>query len=168
MSHFLVVFFLCLLGVFIPLANYLLIWRCHHDGEGLQMLTFARNSWPLSSEGSLACHTYCDTGHPFIIVIFEDQCHSHLLLSVQKWSCPYPCFYHLGLLRLGFKHRTFRLRGERSSPLCHLESSLESFRSSKNLILSEKRKALKGQLSLKYSRKNAVIWKSQQYFDDIA
>ena len=27
-------------------------------GEGLQILTYARHSWPLSSEGSLACHTY--------------------------------------------------------------------------------------------------------------
>ena len=25
-------------------------------------LTYARHSWPLSSKGSLACHTYCDTG----------------------------------------------------------------------------------------------------------
>ena len=25
-------------------------------GEGLQLLTYARDSWPLSSEGSLACH----------------------------------------------------------------------------------------------------------------
>ena len=41
-------------------------------GEGLQILTFARHSWPLSSEGSLACHTYCDTGHPFIMVISKD------------------------------------------------------------------------------------------------
>ena len=39
-------------------------------GEGLQILTnYARHSWPLSSEGSLACHIYCDTGHPFIMVI---------------------------------------------------------------------------------------------------
>ena len=37
-----------------------------------QILTFARHSWPLSSEGSLECHTYCDTGHPFIMVISED------------------------------------------------------------------------------------------------
>ena len=34
-------------------------------GEGLQILTYGRHSWPLSSEGSLACHIYCDTGHPF-------------------------------------------------------------------------------------------------------
>ena len=34
--------------------------------EGLQILTYTRQSWPLSSEGSLAFHTDCDTGHPFI------------------------------------------------------------------------------------------------------
>ena len=40
-------------------------------GKGLQFLTlYARHSWPLSSDGSLARHTYCDTGHPLIIVIF--------------------------------------------------------------------------------------------------
>ena len=43
-------------------------------GKGLQILTYARHLLPLimSSEGSLACHTYCDTGHPFIIVITKD------------------------------------------------------------------------------------------------
>ena len=29
-------------------------------------MTYARHSWLLSSEGSLACNTYCDTGHPFV------------------------------------------------------------------------------------------------------
>ena len=43
-----------------------------HTGEGLQNLTYARHLWPLNSEGSLACHTYCDTGHPFIMVISKD------------------------------------------------------------------------------------------------
>ena len=33
-------------------------------GEELHVLTCARHSWPLSSEGSLVCHTYCDTGKP--------------------------------------------------------------------------------------------------------
>ena len=41
-------------------------------GEGLQILTYARHSWPLSSEGSLAWHTYCDTVHLCIMVISED------------------------------------------------------------------------------------------------
>ena len=41
-------------------------------GEGLQIFTYTRHSWPLSSEGCLACHTYCDKGHPCIIVISEE------------------------------------------------------------------------------------------------
>ena len=40
--------------------------------EGLQILTYAQHLWPFSNEGSLACHTYYDTGHPFIMVISED------------------------------------------------------------------------------------------------
>ena len=34
--------------------------------EGLQILTYVRHSWPFSSKGSLACHTYCDTWHLFL------------------------------------------------------------------------------------------------------
>ena len=52
------------------------------DGEGLQILTCARHSWPLSSEGYLAFHIYCDTGHPFLVVISKDPWHSHLLTGV--------------------------------------------------------------------------------------
>ena len=39
---------------------------------GLQISTYTRHSWPLISEGSLACHTYCDKDQPFIMVISED------------------------------------------------------------------------------------------------
>ena len=46
-------------------------------GEGLPILTYTRHSWPSSCEGSLACHTYCDTGHPFLMVISDDPWHSH-------------------------------------------------------------------------------------------
>ena len=42
------------------------------DG-GIQNLTYARYFWPLSSEGSLACETYCDTGHPFIIITDKNK-----------------------------------------------------------------------------------------------
>ena len=45
-------------------------------GEGLQILNYARHSWTLSSEGSLMCHTYCDTGLPFIMVISVDPWHT--------------------------------------------------------------------------------------------
>ena len=41
-------------------------------GEGLHILINARHSWPLSSEGFLKCHTNCDTGLPFIMVIYEN------------------------------------------------------------------------------------------------
>ena len=60
--------------------------------------------------GSLACHTYCDTGHPFIImVIFEDPWHSYLFPS------------DLGLSQLGFEHQIFRMQDERSNLLRHQE-----------------------------------------------
>ena len=66
--------------------------------------------------GSLVCHTYRDTGHPFIMVISEDPWHSHLMPSFSQWSCHY-CFNDLDLSRLGFEQPTFPLRGERSYPL---------------------------------------------------
>ena len=48
-------------------------------GEGLQILTYALQLW------SLSCHIYCDTGHPFIMVISENPWNPHLLPSV--WHC---------------------------------------------------------------------------------
>ena len=86
-------------------------------GEGLQILT---NVWPLSSEGSLACHTYryCDTLHPFIMVISEDS-DTHTYCQAFSSGAVTTCFYDLGLSRLGFEHPTFRLRGQRSSLLRH-------------------------------------------------
>ena len=44
--------------------------------EGLQTLTYTPHSLRLSSEGSLTCHTYCDTGLPFKMVMFEEPWHS--------------------------------------------------------------------------------------------
>ena len=68
-----IMFFVCL-GFIVPLENR--IFHPYGDvtitGERLQILTYARHSWPLSSEGSLACHTYYDTERPFIMVISED------------------------------------------------------------------------------------------------
>ena len=67
-------------------------------GEWLQILTHARYLWPFSSEGSLTCHTYCDTGHPSIMVISEDPWHSHLLPSGRQCSCH---FLFLRLMSVG-------------------------------------------------------------------
>ena len=61
-------FFLFLCGF----SSHLRFFHSYGDvtiaGEGLQIFT-ARHSWPLSSIGSLACHIYCGTGHPFIMFI---------------------------------------------------------------------------------------------------
>ena len=47
-------------------------------GEGLQIMSSTKQSRPFSSGGSLDYHTYCDTGHPFIMVISEDPWQLHL------------------------------------------------------------------------------------------
>ena len=49
-------------------------------GEELQILTYAQHLWPLSSEGSLACHIYCDTEHQFIMVISCDTEHPFIMV----------------------------------------------------------------------------------------
>ena len=64
-----------LIGVFRPTGDVAIA------GEGLQILTCTRHSWPLSSEGSSVCHTYCD--------ISEIPRHSHLLPSVWQWRSHY-------------------------------------------------------------------------------
>ena len=57
----------------LSLSSHSRIFHSYGDvtiaGEGLQILTYDRHPWPLSSEGSLTSHTYCDTGPHFIMVI---------------------------------------------------------------------------------------------------
>jgi hypothetical protein len=60
------VLFVCLL-VYSRTSNFSAIWRLSPlPVSGLQILPYARRSGPLSREGSLSCHTYCDTGPQFI------------------------------------------------------------------------------------------------------
>jgi hypothetical protein len=48
-------------------SNFSAIWRLSPlPVTGLQILAYARLSGPLSREGSLSCHTYCDTELRFI------------------------------------------------------------------------------------------------------
>ena len=79
-------------------------------------MTFARHLHlgPLSSEGSLACYTYCDTGHPFIWS-FSMTRDTHIYWRAFGTTC----LNDLGLSRLGFEQPTFRLHGELSSWLRH-------------------------------------------------
>ena len=76
------------------------------NGEGLQSLTYARHSWPLSCGCSLACYTHGDTaltlqnGHLrglVTLTIIAERLAVELSLPV--------------LSQLGFEHPTFRLRG---------------------------------------------------------
>ena len=79
-------------------------------------MTYNWHSWPLSSESSLACHTYCDTGQPFIMIISKDPWHSHLLPNVWQWSCHY---LFQRLFRPGIKPRSPACQLN-ALPLCHL------------------------------------------------
>ena len=94
--------------------NFSLIWRSTITSEGLQILTNARHLWSLSSDCSLACHTYFDTGHPFIMFISKDLWHSQPCRTFDSGAVTI-CFYNLGLSLLEFEHLTFTLRGKRSN-----------------------------------------------------
>ena len=73
--------FVCLFGVYCPIREFFTIEYVDVTvtDEGLQILTFARHSWPLSSEGS-TCHTNCDTGLP----LNNDPWHSHLINAIKS------------------------------------------------------------------------------------
>ena len=78
----LVCLFVCLV-FFVPFQNF-----SHRDvtitGQGLQILTYARHLWSLNSEGSLACHTYCDMGHPFKMANALTHCTSAVASKTMK------------------------------------------------------------------------------------
>ena len=84
--------------------------------KGCKLLTYARHSWPLSSEGALTCHTHCDTGLPFIMVFSEDPLHSHLLLNVWQWNSHY-LFLRLRSVATGDRTPMSRMRGEHSTSM---------------------------------------------------
>ena len=69
---------------------------------------------PLSSEGSLACPTYCDTGHPFITL-------SNLRgpMKLTAFADRYAVELSLPVFTTKVYRLEFRLRGKRSNPLRH-------------------------------------------------
>ena len=62
-QHLSLRFFVC------GLSSQLRVFHSYKDvtitGERLQILSYARHLCPFKSEGSKACHIYCNTGHPF-------------------------------------------------------------------------------------------------------
>ena len=112
---FLFVLIVCF-EVFIPLENFSLIWRRHHDRW--RAAYFDRCSallavvhWRFFGLPHLLWHrASLYAGH------LQGPVAPYLLPTVWQWSCQY-LFYNLGLSRLGFEHPTFRLRGECSNLL---------------------------------------------------
>ena len=75
--------FLSLIGVYRPTREFHSYEDVTITGEGLHIFTQnAWHSWSLSSECSLACHTYCDGESVY-------NGHLHLLLSVEQRVCLY-------------------------------------------------------------------------------
>jgi hypothetical protein len=61
--------FVCLF-VYSRTSNFSAVWWLSPlPVTGLQNLAYARRSGPLSREGSLSCHTYCDTGPRFVKIL---------------------------------------------------------------------------------------------------
>ena len=103
--------FVCL-GFIDTLKNVSLIWRRHHyrwraANFGLDCLAFiAFEQW-----------LFFSVPHPLWHRESVYNGHFHLLMSVEQRGCLCQ-FYDLDLSRLGFEHPKFRLRGQRSNPVC--------------------------------------------------
>ena len=80
--------FVCL-GVYRPTREFFIIWRRHHYRWRIAHFDVYSALMAMEHWGFFRCYTYCDTGHPFIMVISEDPWHSHLLPSVWQCSCHY-------------------------------------------------------------------------------
>ena len=111
---YLVILIVCL-RLIVPLENFSLVWRRHQYRWRAAYLIYARHLWLLRSEYFLACHNYCDTGHPFIMVISEDPWYSHLLPCVWQWSCHY-LFLRLRSVEAGIRTPNLALSGPTLQP----------------------------------------------------
>ena len=72
-------------------------------GEALQIFTYARHSWSLSSEGSLTCNTYC--GQPFIWSSLWVR-DTHTCCRAFSSKAVTTCFNDLGMSRPGIEPRS--------------------------------------------------------------
>ena len=100
--------------VFRPVENISLILRRHHCRWRAANLDLCLALMAFSSEGSLACHTCCDTGHPFLRSSPRTR-DIHTCCRAFGSGTVTTCVNDLGLSRPGFEHPTFRMRGERST-----------------------------------------------------
>ena len=107
--------FMCLIDCLFAWAftSNLRIFHSYGDvtitGEGLQFFNFTR---PLTSEDWLMCHTYCDTGQPFIMVISDRGLVT--LISVAKSLA---LKLSLPVWKTGDRTPISRVRGEHSTTM---------------------------------------------------
>jgi hypothetical protein len=67
-------FVCCFFFVYSHTSNVSAIWRLSPlPVAGLQIFAYVQRTGPLSTEGSLSCHTFCDTGPRFIRSHPKDQ-----------------------------------------------------------------------------------------------
>ena len=66
----------CLFTGFLPTRKNSLIMRRHHCRWRTENFYLCSALTAIDQWGFLECNTYCDTGHPFIMFIFEDPWHS--------------------------------------------------------------------------------------------
>ena len=95
------VLFVILFEVFLLTQEFSLIWRRNY--YLWRALTYARHIRPLSGEGSLTYHTYCDICDNLTI----DTC-------VWQWSCHYQ-FWRLRPVTTGDRTPITRMRDKRST-----------------------------------------------------
>ena len=85
-------------------------WRRHYYRSRAANFALCSAIIAIEQRGFFTVPHYCDTGHPFIMVISKDP------LAFSSWAVT-TCFYHLSMSRLGFELPNIRLRSECSSPL---------------------------------------------------
>ena len=108
-------FFWWFVQVFLEYFNSKLV-ALHHNRWRATNFDWYRHSCPFSSEGSLTCHTYCDTGQSF----FNDHLWGSVILTPvaerQAIVAVTTFLKDQGLFRPGIEHlRISRMRGERST-----------------------------------------------------
>ena len=108
-----------ILGFYVPLERFSLIWRHHHcrwmaANFDLYKTLMAIEQWGFLSVPHLLWH-----GHPFKIVIFEDLWHLHLLPSVWQWSCHYLFFTTMICYGRDANNPNFCMQDEHSNRLRH-------------------------------------------------
>ena len=77
---------ICLLVFFVPLENFSLVWRCHHYQWGAANFLYLALMAIEQRDFLRLPHLL---GAPLWHGTFKDLWYTHLLSSVQQWSCHY-------------------------------------------------------------------------------